>query len=251
MKKSLICGAGLGLGALVVSYRRSYKQKGTFREFHGIFAAMEPADADLYASLIREPMEMPERPVASLFVIDYVEVGPWPMTRYQEGTVALRCKYGGEEGWHIKTMPVTKWVPCKGGQMLGFPKYIADDIPLRETGDGWLGEVRHQGRTMLSLEYTRGNMRKLEPWEEELMAGGATRLEEPIFLFVPPDTGSRFQKVTVERVIPDQWTMEDGMVRISIDESEPWAGLFPPGTEAPGRFQRFSGGTNLVPKKLA
>ncbi len=251
MKKGLLCAGGLGLAALGASYYQSYKQKGTFREFHGIFAVVEPEDTELYSSLIREPMQMPERPVVSLFVIDYVVVGPWPMTRYQEGTVALRCKYGGEEGWHVKTMPVTKWVPCKGGQMLGFPKYIAGEIPLRETGDGWLGEVRHQGRTMLSLQYRRGDMRELQPWEKELMEGGSTRLEEPIFLFVPPEKGSRFQKVTVERVIPDQWKMEDGMVRISIDESEPWAGLISPGTETPGRFQRFSGGTILVPKKLA
>ncbi len=152
----------------------------------------------------------------------------------------------------IKDAPFT--IPpesCQGGRLLGFPKYIADDIPLKETGDGWLGEVRHEGKAMLSLEYTGGGMRALEPWEKELIDGGALHLEEPIFLFAPPDRGSRFQQVTVERVKPDEWKIEEGMVRVSIDSSEPWAGLIPPGTEAPGFFQRFTGGTILVPKKLA
>lgn len=251
MKKGFAYAGGLGLAALGVSNYMSYKKKGTFREFHGIFAALDPEDVELYSSLLPEPMLMPEKPAVSLFVIDYISVGPWPMTRYQEGTVALRCKYGGQEGWHIKTMPVTKWVPCQGGRMLGFPKYIADDIPLQETSDGWLGEVRHRGRAMLSLEYRREVVRELEAWEKEFLEGGALHLEEPIFLFVPPDKGPRFQKVTVERVLPDQWEMEDGTVRISIDAGEPWAGLIPPGTEAPAFFQRFSGGTILVPKKLS
>jgi len=251
MKKSLLYVGGLGLAALGASYYHSCQQKGILREFHGIFTFVEPEDTELYSSLMREPMRVPERPVVSLIVIDYVMVGPWPMTRYQEGAVALRCKCGGEEGWHVKTMPVTKWVPCKAGQIMGFPKYIADEIPLRETGDGWLGEVRYQGRTMLSLKYRRGDMREFQPWEKELMEGGPARLEEPIFLFVPPEKGSRFQKVMIERGLPDQWTMEDGMVRVSIDESEPWAGLISPGTEIPGRFQKFSGGIILVPKKLA
>jgi Acetoacetate decarboxylase (ADC) len=251
MKKSIICAGGLALAALGASNYISYKKKGTFRQFHGIFAALPTDDVELYATLLPGPMKMPERPVVALFVIDYVSVGPWPMTRYQEGTVALRCSNGGREGWHIKTMPVTKWVPCQGGRMLGFPKYVADDIPLRQTAGGWLGEVRHRGRAMLSLEYTDGGTRDLEPWEKEMIDGGALHLEEPIFLFVPPEKGSRFQQVTVERVMPDDWKVEEGTVRVTIDESEPWAGLIPPGTEAPGFFQRFTGGTILVPKKLA
>jgi Acetoacetate decarboxylase (ADC) len=250
-KKGLLLAGGLGLAALGASNYMSYKKDGTFREFEGIFCSLETRDDDLYASLLRKPMEMPERPTMALFVIDYVSVGPWPMTRYQEGTVALRCKYGGREGWHVKTMPVTKRVPCKGGQMLGFPKYVADDIPLRKTDGGWFGEVRHQGRSMLSLDYTSGGMRDLEPWEKEMIDGGTLHLEEPIFLFVPPEKGSRFQQVTVERVKPDQWKVEEGMARVIIDESEPWAGLVAPGTETPAFYQWFTGGTILVPKKLA
>lgn len=250
MNRGIFLAGGLGLAALGVSNYMSYTKKGTFREFQGIFTAMEPEDRELYVSLIRKPMQLPERPIVAFFVIDYVNVGPLPMTRYQEGTVALRCMYDGQEGWHVKTMPVNKWVPNIGGIMLGFPKYVADDIYLKETGNGWLGEVKHNGRTMLSLDYRREIVRELEPWEEEMLqASGALQLQEPTFLFFPPEKGSRFQRVTLDRVVPDHWKEERGTVSVTIDKDEPWAGLISPGTEAPAYFQWFSGGTKLVAKK--
>jgi Acetoacetate decarboxylase (ADC) len=251
MKKRLLCVGGLGLVALGTSNYLSYKKKGTFREFHGIFAALETENVDLYSSFLREPMQMPEKPIVALFVIDYVSVGPWPMARYQEGTVALRCKHSGVDGWHVKTMPVTKLVPNYGGRMLGFPKYVADDIPLRETNDGWLGEVRHQGKIMLSLQYARGATQESEPLVQQLIEDGSLQLKQPLYLFVPPDKGSRFQKVMVEQPVHEHWESEAGSARVSIDESEPWAGLIPPGTEAPAFFQRFTGGAILKPYKLS
>jgi hypothetical protein len=226
----------------------SYRTKGVFRKFHGIFLAVETKDVDLYASLLPKPLMMPERPTIYICIIDYESVGPWPMTRYQEGNVALRCKYNGVEGWHVKTMPVTKQFQCTAGRILGFPKYVADEISLRQTGDNWLGEVRHGGRTMLSVQYKRGLTRKLAAWEKTL--DSAHHLEEPLYLFVPPDKGPRFQQVTVEKVKPDQWKAEVGMARIIIDKSEPWAGLIPPDTEVPAFFQQFTGGKVLVAKKL-
>jgi hypothetical protein len=93
--------------------------------------------------------------------------------------------------------------------------------------------------------------RALEPQEEILMkAGPGKALADPVFLFVPPDKGTVFQKVCMVNVIPPSWTAEPGMVRITIGPDEPWAGLIAPGTVSPGFFAKFKGAANLVPTKL-
>jgi Acetoacetate decarboxylase (ADC). len=238
------------VGAVLFSVRSALNKRGMFRQFHEISTAFEPANLELYRSLLPQPLEMPGRPVVAMFVIDYVEVFPWPMTRYQEGAVALRCKYNGEEGWHVKTMPVTKWVPNWGGRFLGFPKYVADEITLQSSGQSWKGEVKQAGETRLALEFTSENMRELTTDEKEFMESGAAQLKEPLFLFVPPDKGPTLQKVMVVQTVEPQWTAKQGMVKITIAPKEPWAGLLPAGSVAPGLFQEFTGGAILVPTKL-
>jgi hypothetical protein len=236
--------------AVLLSVRYALNKHGMFRQFHGVFTAVEPANLELYRSLLPQPLEMPKRPMVSIFVVDYVKVFPWPMTRYQEAAVSLRCKYNGEEGWHVKTMPVTKSVPNWGGRGLGFPKYVADMITLQSSGQSWKGEVKQAGETKLALEFTSENMRKLTADEEELMKSRANQLKEPIFLFVPPDKGPILQKVMVVQKVDPQWKAKQGMVKITIAPKEPWAGLVPDGTKAPGLFQEFTGGAILVPIKL-
>jgi acetoacetate decarboxylase len=235
---------------VVFSVRSELKEHGMFRQFHGIFTVVEPANLELYRSLLPQPLEMPARPVVALFAVDYVEVFPWPMTPYREATVALRCKYNGEEGWHVKTMPVTKQVPNWGGRFLGFPKYVADEISLQSSGQNWEGEVKHAGDTRLALEFTTENMRELTADEKEFMESGVSQLKEPLFLFVPPDNGPTLQKVMVQQTVEPQWKAKQGMVKITVGSKEPWAGLIPAGTIAPGLFQEFTGGANLVPTKL-
>ena len=237
--------AGCGL-------QKNIEAKGVFHEFQGIFTMVEPGNLELYRSLLPAPLEMPEQPLVSMFVIDYLEVYPWPMTRYQEGTVALRCKYQGQEGWHVKTMPVTKWVANWGGRALGFPKYVTKEITLARAGHGWKGEVRNKGEEKLTLEFSPGLARELDPKEEILMQGGVEKaLADPIFLLVPPDQGPTLQKVVLTQVVTPSWHSEPGTVRISIGPGEPWSGLIPPGTVSPGFFATFRGGANLVPTKLA
>jgi hypothetical protein len=41
-----------------------------------------------------------------------------------------------------------------------------------------------------------------------------------------------------------------GMVEVTLHAEMPWAGLLPPGTSTPGTFNRFVGGTNLVPERM-
>jgi hypothetical protein len=236
--------------AVLVSVRYDYKKHGMFRQFHGIYTAVEPANMKLYRFLLPQPLEMPQRPMVSIFVVDYVKVFPWPMTRYQEAAVSLRCKYNGEEGWHVKTMPVTKSVPNWGGRNLGFPKYVADMISLQSSGKSWKGEVKQAGETKITLEFTSENMRELTAVEKEFMKSRTTQLKEPLFLFVPPDKGPTLQKVMVVQTVDPQWTTKQGIVKITIAPQEPWAGLVPAGTMAPGVFQEFTGGAILVPTKL-
>ncbi len=223
---------------------------GAFYEFHGINVVVEPKNIDLYKSMLPKPLQMPERPMVVMFFIDYKSVGPWPFTPYLESAIALRCKYNGVEGWHVKTMPVTAQVANTGGRMMGFPKYIADQITLRQDGTGWNGELRHKGRSVMSLHYRKGLTRALAPWEKKLIDSGALHFDEPIFLFVPPDKGPRLQRVMFEKIKPEQWKTEMGIGRIVIDKDEPWAGLVPSGTEAPAFFQQFTGGRSLTQYKL-
>ena len=225
------------------------KVPGTFQEFYGIFTAVEPVDLKLYRSLLPDVLDMPEQPGVGIFVVHYTHVNPWPMIPYYEGAVALRCSYKGEEGWHVITMPVTERFPCWGGIQLGFPKYITD-INLGPIKGGWKGKVIHEGRALLSLEYTPGIARGLTPIEKKYLDGNFNRIAEPVFQLVPPREGPRLNRVIFIPVVPPTWTEETGMVRVTIDESEPWAGLVAPGTEGIGFLQKFRGGSHLIPKQV-
>ena len=231
--------------------QKNIERKGVFHEFHGIYTMVEPTNLELYRALLPAPLEMPDQPVVSMFVVDYTDVYPWPMTPYKEGALFLRAKYKGEEGWHCKTMPVTKWVPNKLGRDMGFPKYVTKTISLAQEGSGWKGEVKYKGRLKLALEFSSGLTRALNPKEEMVMKAGLEKaLAGPNFLFVPPDKGPALQKVNMAHVFPPSWTTAEGMVRITIGPEEPWAGLIAPGTVSPGFFGKFLGAMNLVPTKL-
>jgi hypothetical protein len=231
--------------------QKNIEATGVFHKFHGIYTMVEPVDLELYRKLLPPPLEMPDKPVVSLFVVDYTEVHPWPMTPYLEGAVFLRCKYKGQEGWHCKTMPVTRWVPNQGGRALGFPKYVTKTVSLDPDGDKWKGEVKDKGRLKLLLEFSPGLTRELIPQEAAILeAGPGKALADPAFLFVPPDNGSLFQKVEMVNVVQPVWTASPGMVKIDIGPDEPWAGLVAPGTISPGFFAKFKGAANLVPTKL-
>ncbi len=226
------------------------ENRGSFIEFYGIFTAVEPADLDLYESLLPKPLEMPDQPMVGLFVINYNHTNPWPFTPYLEGTVGLWCSYNGEEGWHVLTMPVTKRVSCEGGRALGFPKYVTKDISLWPADGGWKGEVKHEGELKLTLDYSPGLNRKLTALEEEVLRSDRNKVADPIFQFVPPDKGPDLNRVKFVHLVPPTWTVEEGMVKVTIGHDEPWAGLVKPGTETPGVLQKFTGGASLIPEKL-
>jgi acetoacetate decarboxylase len=223
--------------------------RGTFQEFYGIFTAVEPANLELYRSLLPDVFDMPEQPGVGLFVVNYNEVNPWPMIPYLEGAVVLRASYKGEEGWHVITMPVTERVPCEGGRYLGFPKYVTD-VTLWPSRGKWRGVVKREGTALLTLEYTPGIQRELTPIEEEYLQKNLSRINEPVFQLVPPGEGPKLNKIRSVHLVPPTWSDEVGMVRITIDKSEPWAGLIAPGAESIGFLQKFDGGSSLVPNQL-
>ncbi len=84
--------------------------KGALREFAGISAFLEPADPSLYRRLLPQPFALPEQPLVGVLAIDYVKAAPWPLTRWQEWGVLLKCAWRGNVGWYpvtgIVTVPV-------------------------------------------------------------------------------------------------------------------------------------------------
>jgi hypothetical protein len=226
------------------------EHRGSFLEFYGIFTTVEPTDLELYRELVPEPLAVPDEPRVAFIVLNYNHVRPWPFTPYLEGVVAVACSYQGEQGWHVLTMPVTKRVSRLGGRAIGFPKYLPDGLSLRSTEKGWEGAVEHEGQVRLRLEFTPGLSRELTPFEQAQLDANASRLADPVFQLVPPDEGPALNRVIFIQRVPPTWTVEQGMVRISIGDQEPWAGLVPPGTVAAGVLQKFNGGADLVPRRL-
>ena len=225
---------------------KSFQERGVWQDFHGIVTAVEPADLGLYRELLPAEMDMPEQPAVGVFILDYVTVVPYPMKPYLEGALAIRCEYDGEVGFYTVTMPVDSSAARDGGRSIGFPKYLAE-LTLGQNGESWKGVVTHEGVVRMSLEFTPGLTRELEPFEEELFAGGLPRLETTIFQKGPIEDlsveGPDLYRITLIDKVPANWLSIQGMVKIYISPDDPWAGLIDSGALPPvGMFQLFTGG---------
>ena len=222
---------------------------GMFQAYRGISTYVAPTDPELYRSLLPNVFSMPKQPKVFLFVVDYKKVIPWPMSPYLEASVVLASSYRGKEGWHVITMPVTKVVPMKGGRNIGFPKYVADEIRLEKVSKGWCGEERHESVSRLRLDFTPGLTRELKPWEEQMWADPAF-FQGSCHLLLPPGEGPEKIRVTFDHRVQPAWSPEMGMVRITVGSEMPWAGLIAETTVAPGAFNTFVGGTNLISERM-
>jgi len=229
---------------------KSYKASGMWQDYHGIYTTFEPADLKLYRKLLPDILDMPDQPLVTLFVVDYVTVVPFPMSPYLEGSVAIKCKYKGEDGWHILSMPVTTTVANIAGRLIGFPKYVADEVALIKKDPGTIGVVRHKGSVKLSLEYTPGLGREITDEEKRIIELGAVGAEEPRFLLVPPAKGPVLKRVIMAERVPTKWEKETGVVKIHIKPDDPWAGLVAAGAEKVGQFNHFVGGKIMLNKKV-
>lgn len=219
---------------------------GQFREYIGINTFIEPADHDLYRKLLPQPFDVPLQPVVAVFAADYLKMAPWPLSRYQEWAVLLKCTWKGDEGWHCITMPVTKWVPMVGGRQLGFPKYIADSISLDKHGQSWIAKSIFKRDEQLQLQFQPGLTRSLTDWENELISDETFFKKGDAFLLFPPSKGPRIKRIHLDNVVPAHWSPEPGMVQIRVNQAEPWAGLVQDSDAHPGSFNHFVGGVNLV-----
>ncbi len=215
-----------------------------FKESQLIRVVVEPADISLYRKILPEQFDMPEHPMVELVMIDQIDVGPWPLTPYQEGCVSLRCKYKGEEGWFITSLPVSKWVACYAGRTMGYPKYVADEVIFKQITKVWRGEVIHNCRKRLLLEFTPGEWVESPTWVKK-----GWNIDGPVLNLMPPGVGPDVVRIGSSSKVQPNTVEEKGMVRISIGPDEPWAGLVPPGTVAPGTFVKNKGGRSLVPEK--
>ncbi|CBL47249.1 hypothetical protein HDN1F_36660 [gamma proteobacterium HdN1] len=228
------------------------RQKGMWRNTTALFSLFKPADLELYRSLLRPPLEMPETPAVAIFMFDYHDVKPTGAVPYLEYAYCLRCKYLGKEGWHILTMPVNRFVPLIG-IFLGFPKYIASEMMMSPTdiNDGWSVLVKHEDQLKMSLEFTPGLTRKLDTFEKNAIHGSAFDLDEPLYGFIPPNTGLFFNRVMVEDVVESKWERKKlGMAKARIGSSEPFSGLIAPDAEGVCALMRYHGGCILVDRTL-
>ena len=214
---------------------------GQFRELTAITAHYAPDDHVRYRRYLPDRLEMPARPIVKLFLCDYLEVNPWPLTRYQEWSMLLRAAHEGAEGWFPVTMPVTTWVARQGGHHLGFPKYVAESITLIDAGSTVRGRALAKGRLDVSMHYRDAEPPKLDVWERDLRAHEAF-IESDLIVLKPTGVGPDVQRVRFEDVVPSRWTTRHGSVELHGDAG----GLIPDGRIVPGSIHHFRGGMNLV-----
>lgn len=190
---------------------------------------------------------MPDMPVVTIFVADYLKVIRWPLPnyRYQEWCVLLKSVWNGDKAWYALVIPVSRWLAKVSGVYLGFPKYIADEISQAVNGETRLAIAKYKGVTQLTLEYHPGINRPLVPWERELM-DNESFFKGDGHLLVPAGRGPRAQKIILRHVIQPKWSPEPGMVHVRVDSGESWAGLIPAPYVFPGTYNHFTGGMNLL-----
>jgi hypothetical protein len=249
------------------------RERGLFRELHGIGVAMEPPDLEIYRSLLPQPLSVPERPVISAWVVSWDDVEG--LRPYREGAIRLRCAYESKEGWFLMTMPVTSLRANISGRMLAFPKYTADQIVLDTSPGCPMGEVKHRGVCQLRIQLSPGSPRNLSPAEQKVLEEGQNVWDAPYYfigtpskwsnwlfrlwqglrdeqrVLVRPGERSVLLRITSIDAVPSTWeTSERGIAHASVNPTAPWAGLFWEDREVPGAMFRWRGGVALAVEEL-
>ena len=106
----------------------------------GIFTVIEPADLDLYRSLLPAPLKMPAHPLVGATLLD---MNPGnPTDRFQEGRLSIKCLCpDGLESWLVISTPVPFNIQCRNGVIWGWPKYVADQISFSREENSAKAEV--------------------------------------------------------------------------------------------------------------
>jgi len=214
---------------------------GQFRHLVGLTTHYAPPDVAAYRRYLPRALGMPARPVVKVFLIDYREVVPWPLVRYQEWSLLLRAAHGGAEGWYPVTMPVTTWVARQGGHHLGFPKYVTPTIGLVETPDGARGHAIAPGRMEVTMDFRLGTPPPAPGVERRLLEADSI-LPDDLLTLKPVGKGPAASRVRFVDVVPSRWERSPGVVTIRGDAG----GLIPQGTALAASLHRYRGGMNLV-----
>ncbi len=206
---------------------------------NGLFIAFKPTNIELYEKLLPPHLSVPVIPVVSLVTVDYNTGNS--VTRYNEGMVMIKgvCS-DGTETWFVLSMPVETWLMMEMGVDWGFPKRLFDITVKNEKT-----LVLDKGITHLALEMTQNspsdesdilipsgdawginNMAVIHPIKKDILL---------IFSYGPISVQERiFSKIGV-----------------SVDQTQPWAGLIPEGLISNGVFQRYiSVGDSAIRKKF-
>jgi hypothetical protein len=156
----------------------------------------------------------------------------------------LKAEWRGKVGWYSVVIPVSRWLAMALGRYLGFNKYIADEIVLKSNEETWYGSTRYRKITQLTMEFQPGITCQLEPWEKEMMDNESFFKDDRLVL-VPPAKGPRVQRIIIRHKVSARWAPQPGMVSVTVDPSEIWAGLVPKVAEFPGTYNYFLGGFNI------
>ncbi|MBU0996223.1 MAG: acetoacetate decarboxylase family protein [Proteobacteria bacterium] len=207
-----------------------------FRANQRITVVTAPEDLNLYRNLLPVQFDLPEHPMVLISVVDDFEVGPWPLTPYLYSFISLRCVYKGEEGWCPITMPESKLIAVLGGRVMGYPKYLADNISFIQYGDSWRGEVVHDGRLEILMEFTPEIKDNPPIWVREKWPLDLEK--SPTFNLMPPSKGPKVQVVraVVEKNAKPVSEVTNGTVRITIAPEIPGAKLIKSGTLFHGSY---------------
>lgn len=253
------------------------RERGLFREAHGIAVAMVPEDLEIYRSLLPSALSMPERPIVSAWVISWDDVAR--LRPYLEGAIRLRCAHHGKVGWFIVTMPVTSLGANLAGRMMAFPKYVADEIALDTSREGPVGEVRHRSECQLSIELSPGSTKELTLQQREdlregtaiwgapyyflILAGGVTSrwrnwlwrmwqgLRDERRVLVRPGEDSALLRITEKTAVPEIAELsQPGAAHVAVNPSAPWARIFPGEKDVLGAVFHWKGGVSLATEEL-
>ena len=214
---------------------------GQFRELVGITTHFAPPDPVAYRRYLPARLGMPARPVVKVFLIDYLQVAPWPFTRYQEWTVLLRAVHDDREGWYPVTMPVTSWIARQGGHHLGFPKYVTPSIELIDDGVEVRGRAAAAGRMEVTMDFRRGGVPRLAAWERRYLDHDSI-LPDDLLVLKPVGVGPDVRRVRFEEVTESAWRVRRGTVTLKGDAGN----LLVQDRPLAASVHRFQGGMNLV-----
>jgi acetoacetate decarboxylase len=108
---------------------------------------------EIIEHLLPPPLEPAGLPLASAFIADYPRTSFGPP--YQEAALFVSAQHDGIAGSYCLAMPVTGDLAMAAGrERFGFPKKIAQQIQLQQTGDEMHGFVERNGSRFVEMSFT-------------------------------------------------------------------------------------------------